>query len=419
MIYYEKINVPIVELVSKPGIIDTFFSAFNPNFDLSFLYKNCFIYKTELLEQTKNHIRFAEKFGSEGANLLELFAEPGLFNDTIFEIGCPDIIRLPSKHLKFLLENFNVLVYELANGGSGTFQYHFLKLLDSLTIEPKNLHIVLSNYNLTSSEDLKIKLKNVHVLPCISIFALYTASSNLKLVDNTEWYEEKIINKGSKFKYHAKIYNHKPRRSRLEVLYKLHTSGILDNCLWSLAWCADDVIELSNNNESLYGWNASPIVKELSDNANQHPFILERKHQLPKNIEPYNHLQDLMFLDFNWVNDVKWGISIETGIDAEKTTYLSKHGFLTEKTFRYLLLGIPVLPVSNDGATRELERLGFQTIIKQSDIESVCNFCIEDFHDKKMSAEELNSISTHNFKTITNKSKLVSHLVNSLLAIKI
>lgn len=415
MIYYEKLNVPVAKLYSKAGLIDTFINLHNSDYDLNFLTKNCNVFESSFINAgLSNNIQFAKRFGGTGARPIEIFADPNSYNDTIFEIGSPDFLLLHKREARQLLTKFNLLIYDFANGAAGTFQKELMQFLLSLECTPKNLYFATSNYNLTSPDDLGINLDNVHVLPCISMFAIYVAASNLDLFLNKD--HSRIKQRlNQRFKYHAKIYNHKPRPSRITVLSKFHEADILDDCLWTLGW-DDNLInyDQKDKNEALYNWNNSPIINELSHNVSNTNFIRDRKTQLPKNDGPIDHLSDAMHIDTEWTTTVKWAVSVETCIDVESSGFINKHGYLTEKTFKYFLLGIPTLPISLPGAVTELKRMGFKTILTESDIDSVCNFCISDYCKSQCDDVFLTEVALHNFKVITDGNGLMNHIMDSL-----
>jgi len=394
VIHIEKVKLKETRGWSKPGIIDHFLSEYDEErFHLGFLNRHCNLLWPTLKSQLKEHnIQVGVKYGTIGATINQCLND----TESFFEIGDYDIVHCLDKDVAInLLSNCNVIVHDYSEGASYPTS-DFYTWLKELNIVPHNLFLHSSGFNFTKTD-----LKNVTVLPCSSMFAIYTILQSdiyniLFDADAKKDYVNFLRSQRNqnKFKYLSMIYNRKPRHSRINLLSNLFDKKILDECLWTLAW---------KNTSSNTDWNSNNTVlrhqyfldEGLSNNSADKKiknFLKHYKNILPKNysgLEAIDPASGTRFLK-DWAGLSKWNSVVEVYTVADHPNHINPQGFLTEKTFRSYLLGMPCLLIAAPGANNELKNLGLpvfdvidETETNWNRIDQLANFLLEDFNKPK------------------------------------
>lgn len=390
MIQIEKVKSNIKRGWSKPGIIDHFLSEYDKDkFHLGFLVKNCNLVWPTLKKQLENaDIYVGLKYGTTGANIKQCLKDQSVY----FEIGDYDIVHcMPKSDAINLLLNCNVIVHDYIEGGHYPTS-DFYSWIKSLNITPKNLILHTSGFNFDNSD-----IPNTTVLPCSSFFALYTILQTdifniLFDEDEKNDYIDYIKQQRSKdrFNYLSMIYNRKPRHNRLKFLANLSELEILDKCMWTLAW---------NNENSSTDWNQNGTVTQHQSLLNKHvqedsvdkriiKFLRKYQNKLPKNLTELEAIDPSSGTKYmkEWSGQSKWNCVIETFTIKDHPGYPNPVGFLTEKTFRSYLLGMPCLLVGPPGIYNELRRLGLPIYDESNDsleawekVDHMSDFILNDY----------------------------------------
>lgn len=420
MFCIEKISLPHIPGFSKAGLVDTFLSDNKNDFYLSFWNKDCNILGNTITAQLKQYnIFLGRKFGITGASIYQAILDN---TNTVYEISDADISILPAPLLKQFLTNCTVLIHDYNEGGSFICgKNNLLVWLEKLNFVPKKIYLHTSNYNFKDTN-----LKNVVVLPHSDMFAIYTACSIPELVDDQIKRQARLdaldsIRSYNNFQYHAMVYNRKPRYHRVRLLAELDTLNILDQCFWTLAWNKEgDIIEND--------WIKSPnVLRHQTAIANKsvktvNEFLDKYMDTLPKVLPnaPCKDLSGSRYIDLTWSEKVKWGTAVEV-FNYTNSDYPNPQGFLSEKTWRHFLLGIPPLIISASGANTSLKKLGIQIVDAVDDtlegdqrVQTIAKFLSDDFHSPIIDHSELKKMSLRNFELVTDKNFLASIVTNSL-----
>lgn len=428
MINIEKVQVKEKYGWTKPGIIDLFLSDYDEGrFHLGFLNKNCNLLWPVLKEQLlDNNIKVAEKYGVQGASITQCISDSNSF----FEIGDFDIVHgLTQQDAIALLTSCNVIVHDYSEGASYPTS-DFYTWLKNLNVTPKNLFLHSGGFNFTESD-----IPNTTVLPCSSTFAMFTIlqSDIYNILFDSDRKKEYVSflkeqrNKNN-FKYLSMVYNRKPRHNRLKLLANLHRDGILNNCLWTLAWSWGDQISDWNSAGSVLKHKKlihdKLYIEDIADKK-IYKFFQAVANQLPKNfteLEAKDPSSGTLFFK-DWSGLSKWNSVVEVYTERDHPLHLNPQGFLTEKTFRSYLLGMPNLLIAAPGANEELKKLGLPVlnIIDEElkgwqRVDQLANFLLEDFNKNIDISEHTDQILDcfDAFWSVGNLCKIISNSLKEL-----
>lgn len=419
MIHIEKILLPFRSEISKAGLIDTFMTECNQEYYLNFWNKDCNILGDTVRSQLANYnITLGQKFGVQGASIYEAILNN---NNTVYEISDEDIFSIPNHLIKPFLENCVVLIHDYNEGGSFICgKENILLWIKNLKFTPRRIYLHTSNYNFKDTD-----LQNVFVLPYADMFAIYTACSLPHLLTDPNQRQQHldkldVYRSNHNYQYHAMVYNRKPRYFRVALLSRLEELGILKNCLWTLAWNKDeDIIEKD--------WTKSPNVvrhqqRVLSNSTTAiDNFLNAYLDELPKilNNTPAD-ISGSRYISLDWGRTIKWGTAVEV-FNYASSEYPNPQGFLSEKTWRYFLTGIPPIVISAGGACSALKALGMQIVDLIDDtsegqprVDAVANFLAKDFYKNQFDHKLLKEMSLRNFELVTDKNFLSSLVTNGL-----
>lgn len=363
MLYLEKLYISDNQC---PGLVETFAKTSKINTYQGFLIRNTTEYFGQLLTEklADYNIHLGKQFGSQGVSIDQLMSGVKYFSDTIFEISALSYQEITPLQRQFLDKNTKCIVHDYSEGG-----YTLSKVQSD--------HLTATG-SIQSDSTVNIPM-----------FAYYTVAEtartgNLKSI-NFAHHPEKL----------CLIPIHKPRPDRIELLQTLDDMNMLNQCDWSLTVNLDQDGDMGS-------YEKSPNVGKnrwtyLPDNE----FIKKYAHILPKKLDDIQLYSDCVPLLSKYHRQYKWYISCETYYD---------YFFVTEKTWKAFLSGLPVLTLAPAGFNAELEKLGFimpgdyDHLEHTERIQAIIEMLKHDFTD----------IAEHNYKLVTDKNFFCDLIVNQL-----
>lgn len=317
MIYLEKIHIPDSRC---SGLIDIFACSGEPpgpwSRNTTAVFNNAI---TKKLSQ--QDIYLGTQFGSSGVTIEQLFQHPDIFPNTIFEISITDLSGLSVLWRKFLTSKFTLLVQDLNEGGW---------LIEESGLDVSK-HLILTG-SMPSRSEHQTGIAHIPVFLCFTL-AEFIRTGNLQPLNFTNTPEKLVL-----------VPVHKPRPNRLEFLELLDQANLLQQSDWSLTVRLESGGELGHFTDSpnvgVDRWN------DLSDD----PFIKRHLSELPKLLDNITRFSECLPLDRKFHRKYKWYVGLETYTNLM---------FVTEKTIKGFLAGMPVLTVAPAGFNKLLEELGF------------------------------------------------------------
>ena len=427
MIHIEKLNLGIKEKAgwSNPGLIDYFISDFNPdNFAFGFLGKNINLLSETLQNQLLNYnISLGKIYGKTGANIDCALKD----QTTYFEVNHYDVVNnIDIRVAKKIFENCNIIVNDFLEGGD-FWGSNFLNWLIQNKILPKKLVLQTSGFNFKN-----LNYPNTIVLPCTHMFAVFaltgTVMTDILDDEKREKYIEKIksLRQKKQFQYHAMIPNRKPRLTRVKLLMDLDKANILDKCYWSLAWNRDHKIDDSDWNSAVKVWRHQREILELEHVSEELKMFLKKyMNILPKNLCGVENIDTStgFRISHSWAGDSKWLIAGEVATVAFSKNTPNLKGFITEKSFKAYLLGMPLLSIGTKNTHNAIKDLGlpYRHFI-DDDLEgiertsAISDFLINDYKNPIDIAEYNKEImdSMYWFWTKENLCRIISKPLSSL-----
>lgn len=369
-----------------PGLVDLFLDE-QPS-DKSLVYVEFLpnIHK-HFANEIQQLFTLGTLYGSKGVSVDLVCSEP---SDIYYEI-CPKTLQdLPKNKIKYFLQNYNVIVHDYVEG-SWWFNMPTtpVEYIRSLNILPRN--VILSTGSGDNEEVKELNIKS-------GFFPLWLIHVNSELIQ------------GIKFNFNPKklalIPARKARSSRVKLLAKMHDKKLLDDCDWSL------VINF-NEDGKVGDFFTSPALShkkfnlmETSDEDYIKNFFNRYKKELPKVFEqlPKDSVADCRFNDLSWMGSYNYYIATEPGLGG------TIHA--TEKTWRGMGLGLPVVTLASAGFNTWLESLGFKTIGDFDHLDwDERVFAIVDFLQKPIDLEYNESVARHNYNLVHDK-KFILSLIN-------
>lgn len=333
MIHIEKIRIP--SKVKSSGLVDIFLNKNNDDKYLGeFVTNTAEHYGTAVYQYLRScNILLASTHGVNGIPLTQLLSQQHTSNKVYYEISILDFIALPRAHRQLLTEKFSLILYDFMEGGEN-LQFNPDKSL-ALLATAKEVIIITSTY-----ENFNYMGPNVRTitLPLFAHMVVSKSARNANIgIAEPDWNSvpDKL----------AMVMTRKPKPERLALLMRLDELNLLDSCTWSLAVNLDPNIEEFKT--------ITPIKwKHSIESVRFAKFIDKYRNRLPlflpgEEVSDYN----IVTMDPSWFNSHKWYVLCESD--------MSRH-FITEKTFKGMMLGMPVLTVAGAGYNQHLEKLGFQ-----------------------------------------------------------
>ena len=281
----------------------------------------------------KNGISLGGKFGKVGIKIDELHKHN--LEDTYIEVCTNAFKCLNTADRINLLENYNVIVYDWIDGG-----WEVEKMVaPSYYKGAKNL--IFGSGALSSLDHLGGKTLNVPVFPMIT-YSETMRTGNMP--------DKSCLN--IKNKKIAISSNHKPRLNRLLFLASLHKKDLLKDVDWSLTVNFDEPGEYNDYFKSP-NVSGQRFESNLVDTEDIRIFIDAYRNEIPK-LLPESSItlfSDCIPFNKRYAGKYHWSIACETYTDIL---------FPTEKTFKSMLAGLPVLTVGGVGLNEHIKAMGFE-----------------------------------------------------------
>jgi hypothetical protein len=330
MVKIEKILTKLErpEKVLPPGYVDVFHS--NPDTYMAWHYRNL---KKLFLPLLPNSLQIGLEYGIQGKPILEILTEEP--SDTLWEIDYITLLTLSKKLLKALLKDHRVIVAQLMESGI---------------------------FNLDNDrEDIVTNLRaNYEIRDLIEhgagpMFALFTHNHVSDEYPNKKFaYEPKTL---------ALVPARKPRDNRVKFIAKLYEQGMLDDCDWSLTYVEDPPHPESimpGDGHFFKSINVNALRFTLL-NKTEEPYLLKFYKDnidiLPKSFDMPNKL----FSDTNRVREEWFGsYTFKIALETQSHNVESQEHFLTEKTFKGFMLGLPTMVLGPSGMEQTVKDMGFE-----------------------------------------------------------
>ena len=283
-----------------------------------------YLWGDEVLEQLKSYdIWIGKYYGTEGITITEVFGPTVDRDNTIYCIPIEKFVRLSKVQATRLLTELRLMICDYSEGGF--LLREFTAQLDHSweTITNQLRHVMISTTCLESFDHVigTHGTLIMHYFPLLTLWETIR-TNNLPSLEQIRTPIEKRKN--------LLVPVHKPRHHRVNMLSALDTRGLLADADWSLTVNFDEDGELG---DFLKTPNVSVSRYQTSATT---PFVGKHKHTLPRTLpnDTVKKFADCIPLDKQFAGQYKWYIACETYSDLN---------FVTEKTFKGFLAGMPVL----------------------------------------------------------------------------
>jgi len=355
---YNTLEYAFSDAMDHPGLIGIFYN--NPEFG-NVIKRQC----------KERGLAFGERFGAKGISVDALMQVTEPLDNFWFEICASDFMELSAKIRETLISVYNIIVYDYIDGG-----YHVEHFLPKVLINDNRILNASGAFDEFGNETM-----------CMHIFPLITY---MEAVRTGNIVPESIID-NKKIK-RCLFPNHKPRPGRLATLARLAQLELLDhNVDWSLTVNFDEDGKLGDYfkspNVGLGRYGHSLVQSELVEK-----FVRSYRHELPK-VLPNSTIElfkDCIPLNKRYAGNYTWKIACETYPHIK---------FNTEKTFKGMMAGMPILTIGPAGLNNALTDVGF--IMEYTELYDNLEFGperIEAVIDVMVSKEPNLEIVRHNYK---------------------
>lgn len=355
---YNTLEYAFSDAMDHPGLIGIFYN--NPEFG-NVIKRQC----------KERGLAFGERFGAKGVSVEALLQLQEPMDNYWFEISPFDFMSIPTAQREQLINIYNIIVYDYIDGG-----YHVELVLPKVLINDNRILNASGAMDKFGNETL-----NIPVFPHITYMEAVRTKNTVP--------ESIIDNKKIK---RCLFPNHKPRPGRLATLARLAELELLDhNVDWSLTVNFDEDGKLGDYfkspNVGLGRYGHSLVQSELVEK-----FVRAYRHELPK-VLPNSTIElfkDCIPLNKRYAGNYTWKIACETYPHIK---------FNTEKTFKGMMAGMPVLTIGPAGLNNALTDVGF--IMEYTELYDNLEFGperIEAVIDVMVSKEPNLDIVRHNYK---------------------
>jgi len=372
---YSKLKYSFSDAMDHPGLIGIFYN--NPEFGDE-IKKQC----------DEAGIGFGKMFGADGVTIdaLSTLMVKDLSNYW-FEINAYDFMQLELKQRENLIDTYNIIVYDYIDGG-----YHVELYLPLHYLNDKRILNASGAFDKFGNDTL-----------CIPVFPLITYSETVRTGNVVP---ESVIDLPKDKR--CFFPNHKPRPGRLQTLARLAELDLLDeHCDWSLTVNFDEDGQLGD-------YFKSPNVglgrygHSLEQSESVKDFVKKYKSALPK-VLPNSTIElfkDCIPLNKRYAGKYTWKFACETYPHIK---------FNTEKTFKGMMAGIPVLTIGPKNLNKGLVDAGY--IMEYTELYDHLEFGderIEAVIDIMVSKQPNIEAVRHNYKLSHDVKFLASLIVNPL-----
>lgn len=362
-----------------PGFTDFFYDdTIRPEIYMGRNFPNVFSMFGQRMQQKFD---IGKLYGRDGIDINRLITmQP---DDTYYEICGLTLMLIPKQKCKYFLKNFNVILHDHMEGLNWDFLKHGQKdpinLIKEYGVIPRNLYVSSSCGEDVSVPELNIKSWYMPIWWMI----MYS-----KFPHDVE------------FKYNpsklALVPARKARAQRIRILAKIHEKNLLNQCDWSL------VIDMDKEPGEFENFLTSPSIHHsrfpllyTSEEPYIKNFYNDIKDQLPKYFKqiPHSIFADNHLFDLNWMGQYCYYVNTETNQGKNNI-------FTTEKTFKGMMLGLPMLNSASAGFDKFLNKLGFLTIASD-EFDHLCwdlrSHAIVDYLARPVDHEFNRYVAEHNF----------------------
>lgn len=366
------------------------------------LYCNdTYLWGDEIREQLKPYdIWLGKYYGVEGITVTEVFSTTVDHDNTIYCIPIEKFARLSKVQATRLLRELKLMICDYSEGGFLIKEY--LKQINNTweTITDQVRQVIIS----TSSLECFDHIARTHSTLIMHYFPLLTLWETIR-TDNLPSLEQIRTPMEKRKKLLVPV--HKPRHNRIKMLSALDKRGLLEDADWSLTVNFD---EDGQPGDFLKTPNVG--VSRFRDSA-MTPFVAKYKHTLPRTLpnDTVKKFADCIPLDKRFAGQYMWYISCETYSDLN---------FITEKTFKGFLAGLPVLIAgAQHNAEQLIDRLEFKMPFMDRYDElptddhdhSFCQRICDIVQSESVDQE----IIDYNFNVASNKKYLIATVMEQLI----
>lgn len=376
----------------SPGLIDVFVNQHTQD-----RYLGCFVsntaayYGAAVIQRLADHgILLATLHGTAGITVDQLLAAQP--NDSVYyELSVDNYLCLTPTQQQLLAERHRLLLHDFIEGGSQL--YYSLPKRVRFPQNTKDVVILTGSYEQFDFLGPNVRSVSLPLFAHITV-SKFAESNNLP---EANWH--------SMPNQLAMVPVRKAKPERVAVLSKLHQLGQLEHCTWSLILNLGEVDQHSyvkNLSVSAERWRALLGRPDHSDFFNQY------KDQLPRVLpgQPADSYGDGMYLNKRWFRSHQWYVACET--------LMTMH-FVTEKTFKGMMLGMPTLTVAKAGFNQQLQELGF---VMQGDFDHLSGeeraAAVVDY---MLTARPDSAAARHNFELLNNKQFMVELATQPLIGL--
>jgi len=359
-----------------------------PNYRLGYQFKHVkdVLGNNILNKLSSNNITVGIKYGPLGVDPRAAISNP---DEDYFEICARQLLATEPRIANKLFKKCKLIINDYNDGG--LFLHTVLDRYAEQLETAREVVFAHSIYNL----HLDTKWKTMYIPVYIASGGAYylredTYQSNVQIKDML-------------------MAVHKPRNFRLEALSYFEEHDLLDNTDWSLF--VIDPTDVTRPGD----FHASPSLVNIAfDKKDVYTersvqFIKRHETTLPKKLDMGTKqvvdFWDHMLLPEEWKN-YKWYVDVETYIDEI---------FVTEKTIKGFVLGLPTMVIGSPGTVQHLKDLGFK-------LEG--NYDVECFEDKMLSIVDHiknntgdKDIALHNKQLISDVEFLSDLYANPLIGL--
>lgn len=356
-----------------------------------------YLWGDEIVEQLKSYdIWLGKYYGTEGITITNVFGPDVDRDNTVYCIPIEKFARLSKVQATRLLNELRLMICDYSEGGFLMREYtnQIENNWETITNQVREVSISTSGLESFDHVQRTYCTMGMHYFPLLTLWETIR-TNNLPSIEQIRTPIEK--------RKSLLVPVHKPRPHRVEMLSALDKRGLLANADWSLTVNFDESGELG---DFLRTPNVS--VTRYQDSATM-PFVGKHKHLLPKTLpnDTVKKFADCIPLDKQFAGQYKWYVSCETYHDFD---------FVTEKTFKGFLAGMPVLicggvsPMTKVSDTLEFEMPYADELDHLDHSEKRQAIC-----DIVQAQQVDQDIIEYNFSVASNKRYLIATMIERLV----
>ncbi len=400
---------------------------------------NNYIFQNILHKMNQQGIFLGTEYGSNGITVDQALTRSK--TDIVLELGPEIIARESVAKVKYILENYIVILSDIFESGLRFFG--MLQYLKDNNISPRLGLLVGSNIHMLGAPEHNIHHCDLNIWPLLCAY-LNSNLTNALLASTHRNEQAQLIRNCSRPEF-CFFPNRKARANRVKMLSLLNDRGILKNIHWSLDfyfftdWTKQIPESIRGNHIELartlirpnreYGENAQILFDNVIDEIDS---MLSRREKdflnslsLPKFIESDDQIlqgagirhgqRPAMNLPAG-IGSYIWNIVGETCVEVYNTDF-GQYSHITEKSYKSFYLGSLPIILGTVGMESRLREKGFQIPESAHDnlsgharMESMCDYLKNLHHEQNTHTD----IRVENFLRATDLQWVVSEIVDPL-----